>query len=68
MNPDDVIELFRLQPFQPFVVHMNNGSEFEVPHPEHAMLHGEVLHVSTTEGVQRCALLNIAHTSTRTPA
>ena len=68
MNPEDIIELFRQQPFLPFVVHMNNGSTFEVRHPEQAMLHGEVLHVSTGSGVQRCATINIAHIASKTPA
>ncbi|MGL4513224.1 MAG: hypothetical protein ACRCT8_09050 [Lacipirellulaceae bacterium] len=68
MDSVDIVELFRAQPFEPFVVHMNNGSAFEVRHPEQAMLHGEVLHVSTREGIQRCALLNIAHIATKTAA
>lgn len=68
MQPDDVTELFRQQPFQPFKVHLNNGSIFEVRHPEQAMLHGETLHISTSDGVQRCATINIAHIATESVA
>src|SRR5437868_503039 len=43
MNPDDLIALMRLQPFQPFSVHLNNGRTFEVRHPDQAMVVGEML-------------------------
>jgi len=65
MNPDDLIGLLRAQPFVPFVVHLNNGAEFEVRHPDQAMVLGEVLLLAHhgTELV-RCAMLNIAHVNT----
>jgi hypothetical protein len=65
MNPDDLIALMRLQPFQPFIVHLNNGRTFEVRHPDQAMVVGEMLLVAHDgDQLERIASLNIAHIST----
>jgi hypothetical protein len=34
MRPDDIRELLRRQPFQPFRIHLSNGTVYEVRHPE----------------------------------
>ena len=34
MRPDDINNVLRRQPFQPFRVHLSNGQAFEVRHPE----------------------------------
>jgi hypothetical protein len=66
MNPDDVIAVMRLQPFQPFTVHLNNGVTFHVRHPEQAMLVDEVLYVAHDgDQVERIAALNIAYLTTK---
>ena len=65
MNPDDLIALLRLQPFQSFTVHVNNGSKFEVRHPDQAMVVGEMLLVAHDgDQLERIAILNIAHITT----
>jgi hypothetical protein len=65
MNPDDLIALMRLQPFQPFTVHLNNGRTFEVRHPDQAMVVGEMLLVAHDgDKLERIASLNIAHITT----
>ena len=65
MNPDDVISLMRLQPFQPFTVHLSNGKTFEVRHPDQAMVVGEMLLVAHDGNkLERIAILNIAHITT----
>jgi hypothetical protein len=65
MNPDDLIALMRTQPFQPFTVHLNNGSVFEVRHPDQAMVVGEMLLVAHHgDQLERIATLNIAHIRT----
>jgi hypothetical protein len=66
MNPDDLIALMRLQPFQPFTVHLNNGQTFDVRHPDQAMVVGEMLLVAHDgDQLERIASLNIAHITTR---
>jgi hypothetical protein len=65
MNPDDLIALMRIQPFQPFIVHLNNGATFEVRHPDQAMVVGEMLLVAHDgDQLERIAMLNIAHITT----
>ena len=34
MRPEDVIQLLRQQPFQPFRMWLSDGAEFEIRHPE----------------------------------
>jgi hypothetical protein len=66
MNPDDLIALMRLQPFQPFTVHLNNGATFEVRHPDQATIVGEMLLVAHHgDQLERIAMLYIAHITTK---
>ena len=48
MQRDQVRSLLAARPFQPFVVHLVDGRQFEVPHPEFAWLtpNGRSLFVS----------------------
>jgi hypothetical protein len=65
MNPDDLIALMRLQPFQPLTVHLNNGKTFEVRHPDQAMVVGEMLFVAHDgDQLERVGSLNIARITT----
>jgi hypothetical protein len=34
MRPDDLIEYQREQPFQPFRIHLTDGTVYEIRHPE----------------------------------
>jgi hypothetical protein len=36
MTAEQIREHLRKQPFQPFRIHMSDGSSYEVPHPEFA--------------------------------
>lgn len=38
MTPEAIQELLKRQPFEPFEVHLSNGTVHEVRHPEFAML------------------------------
>ena len=38
IRPDDIRELLRKQPFQPFRMHLSNGQSYDVTHPELAMV------------------------------
>jgi hypothetical protein len=33
MQPQDVIELLREEPFVPFAIHLSDGSRYDVRHP-----------------------------------
>jgi len=37
MSPEDLSDLLRTKPFQPFRLHMTDGSSFDVWHPEGAV-------------------------------
>jgi hypothetical protein len=34
MRPDDILELLRVQPFQPFRLRLTDGMVYEIRHPE----------------------------------
>jgi hypothetical protein len=34
IRPDDIRELLKKQPFQPFRIHLSNGKSYTVSHPE----------------------------------
>ena len=38
MNPQDVLQLLRKRPFEPFRIHLSDGSSFEIRHPELAIV------------------------------
>ena len=38
MTPDGLRELVRMQPFQPFRIHLTNGDTFDIRHPENLMV------------------------------
>ena len=64
MNPDDIIEILRTSPFQPFVVFLNDGSMFTVNHPEQAMIVGDVMYVANEGRGVRVAMMNVTRVET----
>ena len=38
MRPEDVLQMLRRQPFEPFSIHVSDGSTFEIRHPELAIV------------------------------
>jgi hypothetical protein len=38
MRPEGILQLLRHQPFQPFRIWLSDGSEFEIRHPELALV------------------------------
>ncbi len=38
MRPEDILRFLRARPFEPFRIHMSDGSTFEVMHPELAIV------------------------------
>ena len=38
MRPDDVLQLLRARPFQPFRISLSDGKQYDVRHPEIAIV------------------------------
>jgi hypothetical protein len=38
MRPEDILELLRTRPFEPFRLHLSDGSVYEIPHPDMAIV------------------------------
>lgn len=38
MRPNDIIELLRARPFEPFRIHLSDGTAFDVRHPDMAIV------------------------------
>lgn len=68
MTRDNIIELLRAEPFEPFRVHISSGGSYDVPHPELAMVTGNLMLVAVepkSEGdpsFARLSLLHVTHT------
>ena len=68
MRPDDVLQLLRARPFEPFRIFMSDGKQYEVRHPEMAIVTRSTVHVGVpglrgpdrpVQRVETCALLHI---------
>ncbi len=71
MRPNDILELLRAQPFRPFRLSLSDGREFEVRHPEMAMVGRSTVHIGipARDGIEgqierlvNCALIHITTT------
>ena len=40
MTKDEILELWKAQPFRPFIIHVADGRSFSVPHPDFVFLAG----------------------------
>jgi hypothetical protein len=45
MRPDDILQLLRQRPFQPFRIHLSNGALYEVRHPELALVSRSTMYI-----------------------
>ena len=68
MRPEDILAFLRARPFEPFRIHLSDGSAFEIHHPELAIVERSkiIVGVPGPQGpdgpVERsvfCALLHI---------
>ena len=68
MRPDDVLQLLRARPFQPFRISLSDGKQYQVRHPEIAIVTRSTVHVGIpgrrgpdgpAERVVTCALVHI---------
>jgi len=47
---DEVIKVARKTPFEPFTIHMSDGSQYPVRHPEQMVISRRALYVGTNDG------------------
>ena len=66
MNPDEVLAYLRRQPFEPFRIHLTDGTIYEVRHPDQCIVTRTAVHVAISktnlayaQGVAAYALLHI---------
>lgn len=70
MNPDDIRDLLRAQPFVPFRMRLNSGAFHDVPHPEMAIVTDDVVALSVYDDAKEktrlhlVALINIEEIQT----
>jgi hypothetical protein len=38
MRPDDILQFLRARPFQPFSISLSDGQQYEVRHPDNAIV------------------------------
>lgn len=71
MRPADILQLVRARPFQPFRVSISDGTEFDVRHPELAIVGRSVVVIGIpgpdgpngpVERFVNCALVHITRT------
>ncbi|MGD0519133.1 MAG: hypothetical protein ABSA26_16480 [Thermoguttaceae bacterium] len=68
MRPDDVLQLLRARPFKPFRISLSDGQQYEIRHPEIAIVSRSTVLVGIpgprgpdgpVEKVVTCALVHI---------
>ena len=70
MRPQDLIELLRAHPFEPFRLHLSDGASFEIRHPDMAIVERSKVIVAVpgrdpdgpAERTVSCALVHITRT------
>ena len=71
MRPDDLLELLRAAPFEPFRIHLSDGAVFEIRHPDMAIVQRSKVTVAVpgpdgpdgpAERTVNCSLVHITRT------
>jgi hypothetical protein len=71
MRPEDLLELLRARPFEPFRLYLSDGAVFEVRHPDTAIVQRSRVTVAVpgpegadgpAERTVNCALVHITRT------
>lgn len=52
MRPDEVLAFLRRHPFEPFRIHLTDGSVYEVNHPDQCIVTRSAVHVALPAGSQ----------------
>lgn len=71
MRPEDILEILRSRPFEPFRVYLTDGAVYEIRHPDMAIVQRSKVTVAVpgpagpdgpAERTVNCALLHITRT------
>ncbi len=71
MRPEDLLELLRARPFQPFRIRLSDGASYEIRHPDMAIVQRSKVTVAVpgprgpdgpAERTASCALVHITRT------
>jgi len=71
MRPEDILELLRARPFEPFRLYLSDGAVFEIRHPDMAIVQRSKVTVAVpglegpdgpAEHIVNCALMHVTHT------
>lgn len=71
MRPEDILELLRATPFEPFRIYLSDGAEYEVRHPDMAIAQRSKVIVAVpgpegpdgpAERTVNCSLMHITRT------
>lgn len=71
MRPEDILEILRTRPFEPFRVYLTDGAAYEIRHPDMAIVQRSKVTVAVpgpagpdgpAERTVNCALIHIART------
>ena len=50
MDPQEVVSFLRRQPFEPFRIHLTDGTVYEVHHPDQCIVTFSAIHVAVPRG------------------
>ena len=66
MDPQEVVSFLRRQPFEPFRIHLTDGTVYEVHHPDQCIVTFSAIHVAVPKrqvdyaaGVAAYALIHV---------
>jgi hypothetical protein len=59
MRPDDVLQLVRRRPFEPFRIHISDGTVYHIKGPEMAMVERSTVHVGVALPEQTDILVEV---------
>lgn len=71
MRPEDILELLRARPFEPFRLHLSDGAAYDIRHPDMAIVQRSKVTVAVPPAQQsdgpaertiNCALMHITRT------
>ena len=71
MRPEDILEILRTTPFEPFRVYLTDGAVYEIRHPDMAIVQRSKVTVAIpgptgsdgpAERIVNCALIHITRT------
>lgn len=73
MQANEILQLARNAPFQPFTIHMSDGSAYAIRHPEQVMVSQRSVHVGinggsdTPDAFDDIAICSLVHVTRLTP-